>query len=198
MEIGNNWFYSNDQNNQYNKNNLPMKENNISFMCIYEVKDFNETIIINTAMNQEIFWKIKILNGDRKENLVFKKRFNKIGINVINFIIEQAEDFFETDKDYTIRQLDTLKGLKYDDLINVSKEKRISSFHFFDGYSYICNDINYIDKQCKDIYCDIISFICDGKVFFESCYDIFTYLRNRIIKSSNNPIRTATVVTMIG
>ena len=52
MEIGNNWFYSNDQNNQYNKNNLPIKENNISFMCIYEVKDFNETIIINTAMNQ--------------------------------------------------------------------------------------------------------------------------------------------------
>ena len=135
---------------------------------------------------------------DYDDSIVLEIKRDIFEENVINFIIEQAEDFFETDKDYTIRQLDTLKGLKYDDLINVSKEKRISSFHFFDGYSYICNDINYIDKQCKDIYCDIISFICDGKVFFESCYDIFTYLRNRIIKSSNNPIRTATVVTMIG
>ena len=118
--------------------------------------------------------------------------------NVIDFIIEQSEDFYGTYKKDATEQLATLKGLNYDDLIKIAKEKDVYSFQFLDGYRYICNDITYLDPESKDIYCDIIIFVDDGKVFLECWYGIFTYLRNRIIKSSNNPIRTATVVTISG
>ena len=64
------------------------QENTISFICIYEVKDYNEVKIINNVNSYDIKSKIKILNGNKKENLVFKKRFNEIGIGEINFIIE--------------------------------------------------------------------------------------------------------------
>ena len=61
--------------------------------CTYEIKDFNEIQIINDRSenysNQEIASKIKILNGDKKEELIFRKKFDKLGINTIDFIIEE-------------------------------------------------------------------------------------------------------------
>ena len=60
--------------------------------CTYEIKDNNEIQIINyksdNYVNEEIESKIKIWNNGKKENLIFKKKFNKLGINSIDFIIE--------------------------------------------------------------------------------------------------------------
>ena len=61
---------------------------------IWDKKDINEYIqIINDRIedkiNKEIKSKIKILNGDKKEKLIFRKKFNKIGKNTIYFIIEE-------------------------------------------------------------------------------------------------------------
>ena len=56
--------------------------------CTYEIKDLNETQIINNRIenmiNKDIESKIKILNMNKKENLIFRKRFNKLGINVVD------------------------------------------------------------------------------------------------------------------
>ena len=68
--------------------------NQVSFRCFYEVKNINEEIqIINDIdnfnnINNEIKSKIKILNGNKKEEIILWKKFNKIGINIIDFIIE--------------------------------------------------------------------------------------------------------------
>ena len=65
----------------------------ISFRCTYDIKDYNEQQIINdrdiNEVNEEIKSKIKMLNGNQKEELIFKKKFNKIGYNIIDFIIEE-------------------------------------------------------------------------------------------------------------
>ena len=59
--------------------NLAEKENKtISYIkCTYEVREENEIQIINDRsenyVNEEIASKIKIINGDKKENLIFKK-----------------------------------------------------------------------------------------------------------------------------
>ncbi len=49
-----------------------------SFKCFYEIKENEEIQIINNAgkeyINKEIESKIKILNGNQKEKLVFKKK----------------------------------------------------------------------------------------------------------------------------
>ena len=74
----------------------PIEENQkaISYIrCIYKIKDHNETQIINyrseNHVNEDIGKKIKILNGDKKEELIFKKKFDNLGINTIDFIVEE-------------------------------------------------------------------------------------------------------------
>ena len=68
-------------------------KNEISFKCTYEIKDYNEIQILNyrgiNEINEEIKTKIKILNLDKIEELIFIKKFDKIGLNTINFLIEE-------------------------------------------------------------------------------------------------------------
>ena len=61
-------------------------------------KWYNESIqIINNRglefINEEI--EAKILNGDKKEKLIFKKKFNKLGLNTVYFIIEEKFNKYE-------------------------------------------------------------------------------------------------------
>ena len=68
--------------------------NKISFMkCTYEITDNSYTQIINNTdgseVNKEIEAKIKILNNGKEENLIFKKKFDRIGINTIYFGIRE-------------------------------------------------------------------------------------------------------------
>ena len=52
--------------------------NKVSFRCTYDVKDFNEVQIINdrnkSFINEEIKSKIKIINNNKKEELILKKK----------------------------------------------------------------------------------------------------------------------------
>ena len=79
----------------YDKDNIPSNIlDGISyFKCTYEIKDNKETQILNykgkTESNEEIESKIKMLNGDKKEKLIFTKKFDKTGIKIIYFIIEE-------------------------------------------------------------------------------------------------------------
>ena len=83
--------------NQIDGNKNPIVDSNVknkvSFRCTYEIKDYNEIRIINYSngdfINEEILTKIKILNSNKKEELIFKKKFNKLGYNTIDFIIEE-------------------------------------------------------------------------------------------------------------
>jgi len=71
-------------------------KNEVSFRCTYFIPKGNindKMRIINDRdlsknINKEIKSKIKILNGNRKEKLIFEKKFDKIGENTIDFIIE--------------------------------------------------------------------------------------------------------------
>ena len=53
----------------------------------WKIQIINDTDI-NNKINKEIKSKIKILNDNKKEELIFTKKFNKTGINTIDFIIE--------------------------------------------------------------------------------------------------------------
>ena len=83
--------------NKTNQDNLDFQSNcNNKYSlikCTYDIKDLNETQIINNRyediINEDIESKIKILNMNKKENLIFRKRFDKLGINVVYFIIEE-------------------------------------------------------------------------------------------------------------
>ena len=78
---------------KFSNKNILAQGKDVSFICIYDVKDYNEIQIINdrykNEIKEEIKSKIKILNGDNKEELLFKNRFDKLGLHTIYFSIEK-------------------------------------------------------------------------------------------------------------
>ena len=139
----------------------------ISFRCTYDIKDINDYIqIINDRyflydkINNEIKSKIKILNGNKKEEIIFNKKFNQIGINTIDFIIEgkltntsfmfldclslkKIEFFsFDTSKVTDMRRM--FQGcieLENLDLSNFNTSKVI----YINGMFYECRKLEYLD-----------------------------------------------------
>lgn len=154
----------------------------------------NKTILERIGKNIDLSIYNVIEEDDCIELEMKKEIFEKYAVD---FIIEQSKYFGEYGR-FDLDSLLKIKGLKYDELIDIANEKSVYNFQFLDG-NYINMDISYLDPKsdCR-IYGDFISFIGDGKAFFE-CYNrIFTYLRNCIINSSNNPIRSSAIITIYG
>ena len=86
----NNMNYPVNQNNR----NFPSNQNNqVSFRCIYLIQDTNNyTRLINDrgkiCINPEISYKVKILKDNKRENLIFQRKFDKTGLYTIDYIIE--------------------------------------------------------------------------------------------------------------
>ena len=119
--------------NSKNKEKLKSENvNGISFRCTYDIKDDNEIQIINfkvsekvDIINEEIKSKIKILNGNKKEDLVFKKKFNKMGIHTIDFIIEDSL----TNMNFMFDNCTSLKSVEFIS-IDTSRVKQMETmFH---------------------------------------------------------------------
>ena len=82
--------------------------------CTYEIKNTNVFIqIINNRgekyINDEIESKVKILNGDKEESLIFQKKFIKLGINFVYFIIEEKIN----DMSYLFNECSSLKKAEF-------------------------------------------------------------------------------------
>jgi len=97
--------------NSNDKDLIPNEE--ISFRCTYLIKVNDETQIINNRgkveINEEIESKIKILNGNKKEALIFKKQFNSIGLKIVDFIIEGKL----TNMSYMFNSCSSLKKVEF-------------------------------------------------------------------------------------
>lgn len=116
----------------------------------------------------------------------------------IKFVEEQLKTAEKNDnqkEDYK-NLIKQLKDKKYDDLVQIAEHKQYENFQLIEGSEY-SNDISYITNGLT-VFADIISYIDDGKILMECYYDMFRYLRNLIIKSSINPIKTSAVISIIG
>ena len=80
--------------------------------CTYEINENELVQILNNkgkkCINEEFESKIKIMNGDIKEPLVFTKKFNNLGDNTVYFIIEEKL----TDMSYLFNKCSSLKKKK--------------------------------------------------------------------------------------
>lgn len=118
--------------------------------------------------------------------------------NAVAFVKEQLEIFTNYSLSWNKRlsELDKLENKSYDELIEIAKNSECVCFQFMEG-CFVNNNVNYLIEG-HTAYVDVVGYISAGKVFMECWNDIFYYLRNAIIKSSNNPIKTATVITITG
>ena len=117
----------------------------ISFRCIYDIKNYNENQIINDrcyvnnreVINEEIKSKIKILNGNQKnqkEELILKKKFDKQGYNSIDFMIKEKL----TDMSFIFFNCDSLKKIEF---ISFDTSLVNNMQYMFAG----CKEIEYLD-----------------------------------------------------
>ena len=136
----NNEIYNININNKKESKNT---KNKISFKCIYDIKDFNYTQIINNQyeylVNEEIEQKIKIINNNKKENIVFQKRFDKLGINEIDFIIEENL----SNMCFMFNNCTSLKKIKF---ISIDTSKVTDMSRMF----LMCQELEYIDLSNFD------------------------------------------------
>ena len=117
--------------------------------------------------------------------------------NFYEFIYEQSKNFNFNAKNLIQREIQNIKNKKYDMLMKTIKSKNTKVLEFTRGNEY-SNDISYLDEEGKNtIFCDIISFISVESIFYKNYNEIFTYLRNCIINTSNNIIKTAIVITIV-
>ena len=118
---------------------------------------------------------------DLKENIIEKY--------AVKFIEEQLEIAKEnSNKLYNTSNIEELENKKYDELMQIADRKEYESFQLLEGD--LADDLTII--------ADIIIFLLDGKVIME-CYNVmFRYFRNQIIRNSTNPIKTATVISIVG
>ena len=81
--------------------------------CIYEIKDNNWIQIINNRdgvnINKEIESKIKIWNNNRREKLIFNKKFYQLGLNTVEFKIEEKL----TNLSYIFKDCSLLKKIEF-------------------------------------------------------------------------------------
>ena len=143
--------------------------NQISYIrCKYEIKDYNEIQIINNKdgfeVNKEIEFKINLLNGGKKDNIIPRKKFNKIGINTVYFAIndkinnmsflfnncsslkEIYFNSFETDITTNMKAMfQNCSNLENLDLSNFNTSKVTNMAQMFKGCSKL-KEIKGIDK----------------------------------------------------
>jgi len=129
-------------------NNSPLNNNQISFRCFYDVKNtYDEISIINDkdidieikVINKEIKSKIKILNNNKKEEIIFKKKFNKIGIHTVDFIIERKLTNMN-------KMFEYCKSLIKIELFSFDTSKVTDMSHMFSG----CESLEYLDLSNFD------------------------------------------------
>ena len=127
--------------------------------CIYDIKDNNITHqIINNrgekTVNEEIESKIKILNGNQKEKLIFQKKFDKMGMNEITFIVEEKLN----NMSFMFNDCSSLKEIYF---INFETIKATSMSAMFQK----CNEIENLDLSNFNT-----SNVTDMKVMFSRCH----------------------------
>ena len=139
-------------------------KNEVSFRCTYEIKD----IYLKTKIINEIKTKIKILNNNKKEKIISKKKFDKIGIYIIDFIIEEKL----TDMSYMFCDCRSLKKIEF---INIDTSNVENMGCMFSR----CNKL----KEIKGIIDFNTSKVKNMKYMFLSCKELYylTISNNKII-----------------
>ena len=105
--------------------------------CTYEIKDNSLVQIINyrgkSEINEEIESKIKILNDKRKENLIFQKKFDKLGINTIVFACEEKLN----NMSFMFNNCSTLKKIEFKSFDTSQVTSMAAMFQ-------LCSNLEYI------------------------------------------------------
>ena len=133
--------------------NIEIKNKELSFKCTYDIKECNKSIQIlnNTSkgeINKEIEKKIKILENDEIQNIYLTKKFEKVGLHTINFVIEEHLE----NMSFMFKDCSSLKKIEFISFETIKVKYMISMFQGCIELENLdlsnFNTKNVIDMQC--------------------------------------------------
>ncbi len=122
--------------------------------------------------------------------------------NILNLLQNEYEILgIDITNEYNKKLFEKIKHTPYNQLLDEIENKNIHTynFQFLEGYYSINNDISYIANERDLTVCaDIVAFYLSEKVLLEAYYGLFSYLRNKIIKTMDNPLKDDIFITLFG
>ena len=121
--------------------------------------------------------------------------------NIINLLQNEYNILGIDNNEENKELLEKLKNIPNNKILNEIENKKLSTynFQFLEGYYNYLNDISYIDNDGNLTICaDIIAFYLSDKVILESYFKLFNYLRCKIVKSIDNPLKDDIFITLFG
>ena len=139
-------------------NIINQTDKEISYIkCTYDVKEDKEIQILNyrseNYVNDEIASKIKILSDNKIENLCFTKKFDKLGINTVTFIIEKELN----NMSYLFYKCSSIKEINFISIKTTQVNKMRAMF-------VECFELEYLDLSNFDT-----SNVTDMAFMFNNC-----------------------------
>ena len=141
--------------------------------------------------------KYKITEGDRDSYVIFNLKDEMMAKYAMDLMIEQHEKYINSE--YSEEAIEYFKNIKNKDekeiinLINTENNQNMYTFRL----GWFGFDISYLfEKSVYAYITEFTTFHCLEKTFMEEYSDFFRYIRNLLINSTDNPLRTALAVSL--
>ncbi len=135
--------------------------------------------------------------NSNKLNLIFKLKDGMLFKHAMDLMIEQNQKYIKSrHSKEAIKYYQNLKSKSKEEFINlINTENNKFLYNFKLGWYGF--DISYIFEEKVDAYItEFLEFHCSEKTFMEEYSTFFNYMRNLLINSTNNPLRTALAVSL--
>lgn len=129
--------------------------------------------------------------------LIFKLNDDILAEHAMDLMIEQNQKYIKSE--YSDEAIEYYKNIKCKskeeilELINTENNPYLYNF----ALGWYGFDFAYLFKENVNAYItEFITFHCSEKTFMEEYYEFFNYMRNLLINSTDNPLRTALAVSL--
>ncbi len=151
-----------------------------------------------SKVDKEIYEvKYEITKNDSSSYIVFNLKDELLAKYAMDLMIEQHEKYIKSR--YSADAIEYYKGIKEKsekeilELINTENNEYINTFRL----GWLGFDISFLFESRVDAYItEFTTFHCSFKTFMEEYYTYFKYVRNLLINSTENPLRTALAVSL--
>lgn len=133
----------------------------------------------------------------RKIDVYFELKDDILAEHAMDLMIEQNQKYIKSDdSDEAIEYYKNIKSKSKEEILElINTENNPYLYKFTLGWYGF--DIGYLFKERVDAYItEFITFHTSEKTFMEEYYTFFNYMRNLLINSTDNPLRTALAVSL--
>mgnify|MGYP007101880757 CR=1 FL=1 len=139
----------------------------------------------------------EINKRDDTRYLIFNLKDDMIYNHAMDLIIEQHEKYIKSpSSEEAIQRFKEIKDKnkkEFMSIINTINEPYMSNFKL----GWFGFDIAFLFEKRVDAYItEFLEFHCSEKTYMEEYYSFFRYMRNILINSTKNPLRTALAVSL--